>query len=145
MIYKASIIGLGNIAWKYDKGISDSYVRTHAECYLKDAKTNLKGGVSPCKKELDEFTDYYHLEKYKNIEYLLKDKQDIVSICSPSEFHFQQVKRCILSGVPMIWLEKPATTNIYELEELIDLADKFNTQVLVNYQRRYCSNYINRS
>ena len=121
-LYKSALIGLGGIGWKYDGGLKDNSrtPQTHAGAYQLHEKTNLVAGCSPEKNDRESFAKNYKVDVFDNIEELLKKtKPDIVSICSPSNLHFQHVQKCIEAGVPMIWLEKPPVLGTEELKQLI--------------------------
>ena len=68
---------------------------------------------------------------------------DLVSICSPSEFHYEQMLACFEKDVPMVWLEKPPATTLADLNHLIAVQRQRHgkTKVLVNYLRRYVQSF----
>ena len=83
--YGAAIIGLGNIAWKYDMNHSKSLKgsRTHAGTYLLCDRTRLIGGCSVDSDDREGFRQSYHIPVFKDHEQMLADlNPDIVSICS---------------------------------------------------------------
>ena len=43
----------------------------------------------------------------------------------------------------MIWLEKPATASLQELDWLLEINGQVGSTVVVNFQRRYCAAYHN--
>lgn len=144
--YDAAIIGLGNIGWKFD--ISNRKLSTsplsHAGTYAANPTTNLVGGYSIEKNDCREFERHFDSRTYQSIKDLLwKAKPDIVSICSPNEYHFEHLSQCLEAGVPMIWLEKPPAINTEELKRLIKKKEslKDRSKVLINYQRRYIRRY----
>ena len=117
---------------------------THAKAILNENRTSLVGGFSPDVTERDAFSKAYQVPSYSSVDELLdRETPDLVSICSPSEFHFAQVMQCIETAVPMVWLEKPPVLSLSELDGLIDAADRYgnNTRILVNFQRRYQDSY----
>ncbi len=145
-VYKAAVIGLGNIGgfFSLDEEVTIDNVLNHAQCYQLHSATELVGGVSPDKHDQERFVKNYGVNAYSELDEMLHvEEPDIVSICSPTEFHYQQVKDCIDKGVAMIWLEKPATRNLKELDDIIDVCSCSNTKILVNYQRRYLDVYSN--
>ncbi|MCP4668347.1 MAG: Gfo/Idh/MocA family oxidoreductase [Deltaproteobacteria bacterium] len=144
-IYKAALIGLGNIAWKFDAvdRENDTDPLTHAGSYLSNPKTTLFGGYSPDPDRTD-FEREYGVQTYMSVKDMLETLHpDIVSICSPTEHHFEHTATCIEAGVPMIWLEKPPTPNLAELDRLIELksVSKGKPKILINYMRRYAKCY----
>ena len=142
--YKAAIIGLGNIAWKYDKNslCQTRGPQTHASAYRQCSDIVLAGGCSPEKSDRESFANNYKADVFDNVEELLKrTRPDIVSICSPSNLHFQHALKCIEAGIPMLWLEKPPVLSTEELKQLIKQQAKNKTTILVNFQRRYQNSY----
>jgi predicted dehydrogenase len=140
--YGAAIIGLGNIAWKYDGNHPDSPTnsRTHAGAYLQCDRTRLIGGCSIDPHDRKAFQQSFSVPVFKDHNRMLADlNPDIISICSPSEHHFEQAMDCMEAGVPMIWLEKPPTTTLEQLYQLVDRQNQLGnkTKILVGYQRRY--------
>lgn len=141
-MYRAALCGLGNIAWQFDRNRPDSEIcLSHAGAYRGQAKTVLAAGFSPEKEDRDAFGQTYDLPAYDSLDELLAcEKPDIVSICSPSQFHCEQVMACIAHAVPMIWLEKPPALTLAETDALKAAAAGRST-VAVNYQRRYLPLY----
>jgi len=142
--YKAVIIGLGNIAWRYDYNLKNkSAILSHAKAYLNNKNTILAGGYSPEKKDRIDFEKEYNVGTYDSIDELIaKTNPDIISICSPTQFHFEHLSYCINLGIPMIWMEKPLVNN---KDELILLEKLFKTKIksiiAINFQRRYSKLY----
>lgn len=137
-------MGLGNIAWRFNQNVKSEYGLTHNSVYIQNPQTSVAGGCSPEKGDSKTFERMFGVAVYKTLEELIDTtKPDIVSICSPSEFHFEQVMYCLDRNVPMIWLEKPPASSVQEIDRLIDkMAEQGNrSKVLVNYQRRYDKNY----
>ncbi len=142
--YRAAIIGLGNIAWKYDREHPGSLIdsRTHARTYLLYERTGLVGGCSVDPHDREAFRQSYHVPVFKDHGRMLADlKPDIVSICSPTDHHFEQTMACMEAGVPMVWLEKPPTATLQQLNRLLDRQNQpgCRTKILVGYQRRYAA------
>lgn len=145
-MYKSVIIGLGDIAWKYDKKLTlsnNDLILTHASAYQRHKDTILVGGCSPSKHDCAYFEQQYDVPAYNNIDELFRLDPDIVSICSPPNFHFDHAMKCIKAGIPMIWLEKPPASSVEEIDQLLEEinASGSNNKVLVNYQRRYTGCY----
>lgn len=142
--YRAVIVGLGNIAWKFDlrKDSKEKTTLTHAQTFQNNPKVNLVGGCSPEKKDMELFQKKFSVHVSPDLtELITNTKPDIVSICSPCELHYKHILTCMENDIPMIWLEKPPTKNIEELKEIIEVKKRKKTTVIVNYQRRYCASY----
>jgi predicted dehydrogenase len=145
IIYNAAIIGLGNIAWRFDQSrVGSSEVPyTHAGALAVNPKTSIIAGVSIDAKDRLEFAERYGVQTYSTIEALFDVvTPDIVSICSPSDFHFEHAMYCLEHRVPMIWLEKPPAKTTSELDMLIKAQKNYDAStILINYSRRYSNIY----
>lgn len=142
--YRAAIAGLGNIAWRFGGNAESEYSLTHASAYIRNSGTFLVGGCSPDEGDRAEFGCAFNIPAVRTPEEMIDTlNPDIVSICSPSAFHFEQAAYCIDRNIPMIWLEKPPASSAEELDLLIEKVKNAGgrSNVLVNYQRRYDGNY----
>jgi predicted dehydrogenase len=143
--YRAVLVGLGNIAWRFDqKNNSDHRGLTHASSYLQDDRVEIVGGCAPEPDDRKSFEKVYKVPTYKTIEEMLPAvKPHVVSICTPADHHYSQVMYCLQQSIPMIWLEKPPTTSLADLDSLIQENGRLlgRTKILVNYQRRFSPSY----
>ena len=141
---RAVLIGLGNIAWKFSQVNNKGSSLSHKDAFLKNREVSLLAGYSPNDSHVKSFSMNTGAIGFKNINQMLEEvKPDIVSICSPQEFHAQHVKLCLKSKVPMIWLEKPAAGSADEIKKLENMRYKMKTPstILVNFHRRYAESY----
>ena len=138
--YDAAVIGLGNIGARFHDP-NGVHPFNHTEALLRHERTNLIGGVDPSPEHRTYFERTYGLPSYAELEELLDRKPAMVSLCSPSEYHFHQAVTCLKAGVRLIWLEKPPVDSYTELQELQMCAKQCGATVLVSYQRRYCANF----
>lgn len=143
--YRAALVGLGNIAWVFDsRNNASSDPLTHASSYINNDKTILVGGCSPDDKHRSAFEEACGVPAFVSLEELFEHVEpNIVSICSPTELHFEQVMYCLDRNIPMIWLEKPPAHSLQELDRMIiKLSEQDGSStVLVNYWRRYAESY----
>ena len=92
-IYRAGIIGCGNIASGYDP--NGAYkITTHAGAYSYIKKTKLVALTDMNKKKLNEAGKKWRIDKlYTNYKEMLeKEKLDILSICTWDDSHYQILK-----------------------------------------------------
>ena len=143
--YRAAVVGLGNIAWRFDDNRNATVkLLTHAYAYDQNEQTMLVGGCSPDADDRTAFEKTFNVYAFSSIEELIRRAEpDIVSICSPSRFHFDHVVCCLEHQIPMIWLEKPPACSVYELDLMLAKLAKHNSgsKILVNFQRRYSIRY----
>jgi predicted dehydrogenase len=142
-VYRAALVGLGNIAWRFDRGQGSSPGSlSHAGAYIRNNRTLLVSGCSPHEADRSAFQKAFVVPVYASLSDLLThESPDIVSIASPSPLHFSQTLACLEKQVPMIWLEKPAAASLQELDRLLDISSQGHSTVVVNFQRRYCPAY----
>jgi len=138
-------VGLGNIAWRFDQKKDNIAVGlTHASSYLKHDCVEIVGGCSPEQDDRKSFEKLYKVQTFNTIDEMLPAVQpDIVSICTPAEYHYDQVRYCLQHSIPMIWLEKPPATSLADLDKMIQENKQFQgrSKILVNYQRRFSESY----
>lgn len=136
---RVALAGLGRIAWRFDEP-STEFARTHAGAYERSERTQLVGGCSPESRDREDFCAAYGVPAYATLDELLSaTRPDIVSVCTPSELHFEHALRCLEAGVRGVWLEKPPANSARDLERLC--AARGTAQVLVGFQRRYVQAY----
>ena len=143
--YKAAIVGLGRIGWLFGVDAEGSSL-SHRAAYEFNAATDIAFAVSPVEEERGAFERSGPGRRaFASVDELLEhERPDIVSICSPTCDHARQVELCLQRDVPMVWLEKPAASNSAQLRRLLELQRaRGGSEVLVNFQRRYTSSYVN--
>ena len=117
---KVGIIGLGTITEYYLAGLECSKVLK-----LTSVCDTLINSVS--KKYYEEYPFYLD---YK--EMIKSEKLDYIIISTPPKSHFEIAKYALENNVNVI-VEKPATTNLKDLQYLIDLAKQNNLIFEVMY------------
>ncbi len=66
---------------------------------------------------------------------------DLISICSPSDTHFEYAKQALLAGKHCL-VEKPFTATMAEAEELFELARNVKKVITVFQNRRFDSDFL---
>jgi len=103
------VIGLGNISQKFLDGFSE----------VQNAR--ILGLSSKSLKKLEKFSDMYKIEKkfcFNSYEDLINCSEiDIIYIALPNSLHYEWIIKC-LDKDKKILVEKPVTTNFYQLEEI---------------------------
>ena len=106
-----AILGLGNIANRVAKGVLSS----EKACLYAVASRKLENAKS--------FADKYGASKYYGSyeEMLVDSNVDLVYICTPNAFHYEQIKLCLSHGKHVI-CEKPMVKNEELVRELFAMA-----------------------
>ncbi len=106
---KWGIIGLGNIALKFAEGFKN----------IDNAK--LVGISSKSSIKLKNFKEKFHIDEnfcFNDYESLIKCNDiDIIYIALPNSLHLEWILKCI-QGEKKILIEKPATLNFSQIEEV---------------------------
>lgn len=85
---------------------------------------------------------YPSVQAAKSLDEVLTDNEiDLVSICTPSNTHFDYAKQCLLAGKNVL-VEKPFTATAAEAEELIVLAKKQGKVLSIFQNRRFDSDFM---
>lgn len=105
------ILGLGNIANRVAKGI----ICSNKASFYAVASRNIENAKS--------FADKYGaIVYYGSYEDMLNDSNvDLVYICTPNTFHYEQIKLCMSYGKHVI-CEKPMVKNEEQVRELFAMA-----------------------
>ncbi len=137
---KAAIVGCGNIAGFLDTPESKTIV-THAHAYSINKDTHLIACCDPDGAQRAKFCSRWddEIHAYESLHVMLeKESIDILSICSPTEFHAHDLKLALRdSNTTTIICEKPFVQTQNELDELLPLLQQTQKKILINYMRRY--------
>lgn len=140
-MYKAAVIGLGQIGLGYDYNVSvqnDQLILTHSSAYWHHPNFELVAGVDSCADARTRFTKKYGCPAYPDLAALFNThKIDVVSLAVPAECRptlFEELLQFSLKG---ILTEKPVANNFSMSQRLFELAAKKNLCLMVNFIRRY--------
>jgi predicted dehydrogenase len=138
-MYKALVIGCGNIGAQYD--IQSDRIMTHGKafagrkaCRLTFYDKDASLAKAAARRHGAGWISELREKEYKSFE--------MISICTPTHIHYDHLKGCLKAGTPVILCEKPISYSLDELRDLKGLYRKGNSRVLVNYMRRFQPSYI---
>ncbi|HOW25177.1 MAG TPA: Gfo/Idh/MocA family oxidoreductase [Bacteroidales bacterium] len=78
----------------------------------------------------------------RDVDAVIHDGEiDLVCICSPNEFHFDQARQALRSGKHVI-LEKPVTPSSREASDLLDLARQTQCHLFPFQNRRWDGDFL---
>ncbi|MCP9769932.1 oxidoreductase [Lacihabitans sp. LS3-19] len=118
-------------------GLSGRYLQ--APFFQTNQNFNLKKIVTSQQIPQNLFPNTSRADSY---EELLEDESlNLISICSPSDTHYEYAKKC-LSARKNILIEKPITAHKHEAEELFRLAEAMNLRIFVFQNRRFDSDFM---
>lgn len=124
---KIAIVGLGSAA----KNI-------HLPAYKKLEHLKLVGGYDPAVRAND---NEFSFPIYDSVlELIEKTKPDILSIVSPTPYHFELTKTGLEHGCH-VFCEKPFTETLEEAKQLLTLSEQLGRWIVVNNQFRFMNIY----
>lgn len=95
------------------------------------------------KQKLENQTDLLDVITSKdNIDYVLKKDIDYVFVCTPTNTHYEIVKKCLIEN-KNVFCEKPFTGNFLKAKELYEMSKKNDTKLFVDNIFLYRNEYIN--
>ena len=96
--------------------------------------------VIPCTRNtetLKETMAKYHLNYgMTDLKELIAEKPAMIFLCSATEAHYEQAKLIIQAGIAL-HIDKPVTLSLQETRDLVEMAQKYKTRVMVGFNRRY--------
>tara|TARA_B100000989_G_scaffold299053_1_gene292569 strand:+ start:1783 stop:2712 length:930 start_codon:yes stop_codon:yes gene_type:complete len=133
-----AVVGCGKIAQGYDSP-EDRRIRTHVKAYLDNANCNLVGVCDLDKNKLQDLQSRWGLIPiFNNLELMLSSINiDLLSICTPTEFHLESFKAAAYSNIKQVWMEKPSSYDSASIQKMIEVESDKGMKVYVNYFRRY--------
>lgn len=138
-MYKALLLGCGNIGAQYD--LENEEVLTHAKAY--SLHPHFKLTVFDVNKVLKEkIAEKYKADALNELSEDSFNNFDCISICTPTSTHFELLSKALHHNTNVIVCEKPVSNNPEEIAEVENLYRKGNSKILVNYIRRFQPDYI---
>lgn len=131
------IIGLGNIAYKYDLNLKKNYVLTHLRAFNQHIGFKVIGVVDNSKKAIKNFSENFSDRTFSSIINALKtSKPDLVVVSSPPNTHLKVVKEIFSLFIPKYLVcEKPLADNYEDSKKIIEICKKNNCYLFINFQR----------
>ncbi|KAL9183845.1 hypothetical protein ACHAXT_004701, partial [Thalassiosira profunda] len=75
------------------------------------------------------------------MEVITDPEVDAVWICSPSQYHADQIKACAANG-KHVFCEKPIATDLAETVEAINACNEAGVKLMIGLQRRFDPNFL---
>lgn len=133
------LIGAGNISAFYDTPESHD-ILTHAHAIILNDKFRLVGFVDVDIEKAKKASNIWGGTAYKSLDEV-QEQIDLFCVAVPDQYHYQEAKKLVNYTPEMIIIEKPITVNINEGKILVDLLEKSNIYVEVNYSRRFIKGF----
>jgi predicted dehydrogenase len=135
------IIGCGNIAGGYDLQKSKgSSPLGHAKAYQNHGNFKVLACIDPDKTKRESFQKRWEIPlAFSSLKEISFEPRtfDVISICSPTQFHALDIISCIELKPKLIFCEKPLTTSNIDSENVILRCLESNIHLAVNFSRRW--------
>lgn len=133
-MYKALIIGCGNIGAMYD--FETESISTYAKAFHCDPEIEFEVyDIDP--QISSKVTERYGVRCLHELYPETYRGYDIVVICTPTFTHHEYLSKMLEQGPRLVICEKPVDSDRIRLEKMFSLYRKSNTKVLVNFFRRF--------
>lgn len=133
-MYKALIVGCGNIGAMYD--FETESVSTYAKAFHLDSEIEFEVYDIDPKVSL-RVAERYGVRCLYELNPKIYRGYDIVVISSSTATHYEYLSLMLEQGPQLVICEKPVDIDRARLEQLLKLYSKSNTKVMVNFFRRF--------
>ena len=137
--FPAIVIGLGKIGQGYDYDLKDdSRILTHAAGFASHDAYDLVAGVDPDVTRRGLFEAKFGRPAYPDISYMFSAvRPEVVSIAVPTPLHYESFREVVQFKPRAVLCEKPIAACLKDGEVMVELAEKNECALAVNYMRRY--------
>jgi predicted dehydrogenase len=142
--YKTAVIGCGRIGSGQDSPSPRLGVYSHCEAFQTCTRTEIVAVCDPNAESLKKCQARWKAPMaFSNVEKLLAtSKPEIVSICVPDREHASVARLALKAPTTRcVILEKPLAAALPEALEIVEIAERQEIPLLVNYTRRYCDSH----
>jgi predicted dehydrogenase len=140
--YRAAVIGLGAIAQGYGSP-TDAAPYCHAGGLMHCDRFDFVAAADPFPVARDSFQQKWgavfpETTLFENIETMLgSERFDVVAVCVRGPHHFEVMKQVLQARPRVVFLEKPPTCSLAEMDELFALSREVGTTITVSYSRHW--------
>lgn len=140
--FKAALIGLGKIAADYGSP-DDAAPYCHAGGLLHAGRFDLLAAADLFEGAREKFREKWggvfpQTRLESDIETMLsREKLDVVAVCVRGPYHWPVMRQVLAARPRLVFLEKPPTCSLAEMDELLALARANEVAVVVSYSRHW--------
>lgn len=119
---------------------SEALPLTHAGAFRRHGKFNLAACVETDRVKRDAFASFWGIDRSaESLEQLSASPHefDVISICSPTEFHIEHLEVALEFMPRVIFCEKPLTSSTAESIRLAKSCQEKGVFLVVNYTRQW--------
>lgn len=142
-IYKAAVIGLGNIGFKFNLDPKRKETWSHVAAYDRCKDTKLAAAVEINTENIEAFKKQYpQIPVFSSVREMMQNiSVDMVSICTPTNSHAAILADLAKYPLRAIFCEKPFVESLVKGEKMISLCKEKNIVLAVNHTRRWDDDY----
>lgn len=143
-LYRAGVIGLGQIGNLFDEDPKRKEIWTHTGAYLALPDVVLAAGADSDAGRRDRFlTRSVSAKAYFDYrEMFAAERLDVVSVCTPTALHREMVLAAVQAGVRAIFCEKPLAATPEQAAEMVEACQSAGVLLAVNHTRRWEPIYL---
>ena len=133
-MYKALIIGCGNIGAMYD--FETESILTYAKAFHLDPEITF-AVYDTNHQNAEKVAQRYRVQALQELESETFNMYDIVVICTPTTTHYEYLSKMLVKGPKLVICEKPVDSDRLRLDKILSVYHKSKTTVMVNFFRRF--------
>ncbi len=139
--YSVLICGAGNIAHRFDTPEGDA-IFTHTKGFLRHGGFRVAAIIDEQTERAKEAAEVWNIPRYGRCLDDVRDSgYDVVSICTPDHTHAQYLRDALTLQPKLVLCEKPLSASIEEASALVELYQRHDVHLAVNYSRRWLQNF----
>jgi predicted dehydrogenase len=139
--YKVLIIGCGNMAGGYDLlQPDDALPLGHAKAFANHGGFTVSACVDPDAAKRASFQKRWQVPAgFASVQEVAAagEQFDVISICSPTHAHAEDIQSALVLKPKLIFCEKPVTSKLQESQRLVQACADQQVFLAVNYSRRW--------
>jgi predicted dehydrogenase len=146
-VYRAAVVGLGNIGFKLNLDPLRKDVWSHVAAYEACSRTELVAGVEIDSENRSLFREHKpKVPVFERVQEMMEScHPEIVSICTPGPAHRSVLEEIVRYPVRAIFCEKPIAPHVPDGEEMVRICREKGIVLAVNHTRRWDPNYLQMS
>jgi len=139
--FKVLIIGCGNIAGGYDLHQPEEAMPLgHAKAFRQHGGFEVTACVDPNTEKRQAFQNHWQIpqsfDSWQDLSHQV-GAFDVISICSPTEFHAGDIQAALKLKPRLIFCEKPVSMHVTQTQEAIKQCLENQVLLAVNHSRRW--------
>ena len=141
MKFKVLIIGCGNMAGGYDlRQPEEAMPLGHAKAFRQHGSFEVTACIDPNTRQREAFQHRWQVPQsfasWRDMSQQI-GAFDVISICSPTGVHYEDIKAALALKPRLIFCEKPVTLRVDQTENAVTDCANHKVQLAVNHSRRW--------